>query len=323
MNKKIPFTLFVFFSLIYFNQGISSLPSQCIYYLLRENWGLSATMIGLISCMTGLAWYIKFLWGYIADLVPKHNKQLLYANYGLIIGLYGYIIIFGLNFWTLIITGVLINICIGFNDVINDKAMVILEKKHNLKGRIQCFDEETEILTDNGWKTYKTIQKTDKVLSMNPTTQQAEYMPIAHIFKEQYQGKMYNIKTSRIDFLFSPEHRVFFKSGNKKTGLFLSAEELKKKNFKRHTSFYTTFKWKGEKQKTITFEGIKNPWVKYSRIKILSLLEKKLPYFFVYEFKYFQNLHSQTLPYKNTFGLKLHENFPKNKYNPNECVNVL
>jgi len=138
-NNKIPFILYLFFILIYFNQGISSLPGQCIYYLTRESWGLSATMIGLIGCITGLAWYIKFVWGYIADSFPSRNKQILYFNYILIIAIYLYIIIFGLNIWTLIGTGLLTNMCIGFNDVINDKAMVILEKKHNLRGKLQAL----------------------------------------------------------------------------------------------------------------------------------------------------------------------------------------
>ena len=43
---KVPFIIYMFFGLVYFNQGLADLPGQCIYYLTRETWGLSATMLG-------------------------------------------------------------------------------------------------------------------------------------------------------------------------------------------------------------------------------------------------------------------------------------
>lgn len=72
-NKvKIPITVALLSILAYANQGISSLPEQCIYYLTRENWHLSAGTIGMIGWITGLAWYCKVLFGWIADKgIPK------------------------------------------------------------------------------------------------------------------------------------------------------------------------------------------------------------------------------------------------------------
>jgi len=44
-----------------------------------------------------------------------------------------------------------------------------------------CFDRNTEILTNNGWRTYKTIKPYDKVLSMNLDTQLLEFVDIDSI----------------------------------------------------------------------------------------------------------------------------------------------
>jgi len=66
-ENKIPLAIALLCILQYANQGISDLPSQAIYYLTRETWGLSATMIGLLSWVTGLAWSIKVLWGWCID----------------------------------------------------------------------------------------------------------------------------------------------------------------------------------------------------------------------------------------------------------------
>jgi len=140
-NRKIPFLIYLFFVLVYANQGISDLPGQCIYYLTRENWGLTATMLGLLGFLTGLAWYIKPLFGFIADWFGSKGKLKTYllVNTAFIILASLFIILFGLNFWTLIVILTLINFAIAGNDVTNDKEMCILEKRHNLKGRIQAI----------------------------------------------------------------------------------------------------------------------------------------------------------------------------------------
>ena len=69
-KKVVKLIPYLFFVLVYGNQGLSSLPDQAIYYLTRETWGLSAGMVGLIGLITGHAWYIKMLWGFLVDYVP-------------------------------------------------------------------------------------------------------------------------------------------------------------------------------------------------------------------------------------------------------------
>lgn len=142
MKYRIPFWTFLFFILCYSNQGLSGLPDQCLYYLLRESWGLTATKLGLIGIITGLAWYGKVIFGYLCDYKPIKgylSKYYLYASYWLIIACIIYIVIFGLNLISLIITGLLINIGIALADVANDKQMCILERKHNLLGKVQAI----------------------------------------------------------------------------------------------------------------------------------------------------------------------------------------
>jgi MFS family permease len=137
-NKlKIPF---LFFILIYFNQGFSGLASQCEYYLLREHWGLTASMIGIIGLITSLGWFIKPFWGFIIDKKPifnYHSKYYLYISYFILILCFLYIIIFGFNILSFIILTLIINICISLNDVANDRVAVLLEKKYKLNGRVQ------------------------------------------------------------------------------------------------------------------------------------------------------------------------------------------
>jgi len=140
-NKKIPLIVYLFFALVYANQGLSDLPGQCIYYLLREHWHLSVTMLGIVGFVAYLAWYVKPLFGILVDYFGRKKllKNYLFINTFIMIIVGLFIVIFGLNLWTLIITTLLINIAIAGNDVANDREMCILERKYTLKGRIQSI----------------------------------------------------------------------------------------------------------------------------------------------------------------------------------------
>lgn len=143
MNKKLSPLIYLFFILIYANQGFSSLPEQCYYYLFRETWHMSATMITFAGFLTGLAWCVKPLFGIAIDCFPikqYRTKYYLIINCYIMIALSVYIMIFGLaNIFVYIFLAMLYNFALSFNDVANDSQMVVLEQKYNLKGKIQAI----------------------------------------------------------------------------------------------------------------------------------------------------------------------------------------
>ena len=136
MNKISP--LYLFFILVYANEGLYHLPGQAIYYLSREIWKLDATTIGWIGFISGLPWCIKILYGFYADRYPLQIKNLLIGNYILGVMTYLYIIIYGLTPVSLTITGFIISWYIAFSDTINDKSMCVLEQKEQLHGASQA-----------------------------------------------------------------------------------------------------------------------------------------------------------------------------------------
>lgn len=138
MKNRIPLTVALLSILAYMNQGISSLPEQALYYLSRESWGLNATTLGLISWVVGIAWYCKVLFGMIADRI-NDSKRILIICYSAMLLIYSFIIMYGLNLYTLIATGFLINLCIAQSDTVVDKQMVIAEQAHKLKGRLNSL----------------------------------------------------------------------------------------------------------------------------------------------------------------------------------------
>ena len=78
-----------------------------------------------------------------------------------------------------------------------------------------CLDEETEILTEAGWKSHLTISSSDLVCTMNIETNAFEFNDIKDIIKYSYTGDVVNIKSKGLDLNITDEHVLVFK--NKRT----------------------------------------------------------------------------------------------------------
>lgn len=131
---------YTFFILVYFLQGIKGLPSQSLYYLMREQWGLSVTKIAYIGAIATIPWIIKPLYGLLSDLVPIKNKRTKYYllfNYASMVILGLYIFFNGLTLITLILTNVAFGLFLASSDVFCDSIMCQKEKKYNMNGKIQ------------------------------------------------------------------------------------------------------------------------------------------------------------------------------------------
>ena len=72
-----------------------------------------------------------------------------------------------------------------------------------------CYDEKTEICTKEGWKLFKDLTYDDKVLTLNPKTQNAEWQKPTDIIIEDYSGDMVRYKHTRADLLVTPNHNFF------------------------------------------------------------------------------------------------------------------
>ena len=74
-----------------------------------------------------------------------------------------------------------------------------------------CFDDMTEILTDNGWRSNETISLDDKVFTYNFSTSKIELKPINEIIRRQFNGQLYRISGKQIDVVCTDKHNVIVK----------------------------------------------------------------------------------------------------------------
>ncbi len=70
-----------------------------------------------------------------------------------------------------------------------------------------CYDEKTEILTDEGWKKFGDLSGTEQVMTRS-SAGCAEWQAPTQIIRQQYAGDMVVIENKRIDLCVTPNHRM-------------------------------------------------------------------------------------------------------------------
>ena len=142
-----------------------------------------------------------------------------------------------------------------------------------------CLSEDTQVLTDKGFKNISKIKKKDKVLSVNPANMELEWDEVVEVRKWMYEGKMIHFKGQQIDIIVTPNHKML-------TYLRVIGRPIRQRNhinnkyyFNKETFFieakdvrsnYVTpvkgFKWKGNKVKYFILPELKTTYNKQKKI---------------------------------------------------------
>ena len=132
----------------------------------------------------------------------------------------------------------------GYNIfLVHDPKFANFSYKINLIGHVHCLSEDTEILTNNGWKTHYNIKKTDMIIALNKHNKLLEPTTINEIIKKEVKNQKifkYENKNGRINFAVTRKHRMYLQKNNSKQDYKIvkinKIEKLKNSNFKTFIS---------------------------------------------------------------------------------------
>ena len=79
----------------------------------------------------------------------------------------------------------------------------VLESGHH------CYDDQTEVLTKQGFKYWANISEEDLIASVVPGTHDVTFVHPTSIVREYYSGHMYYFKNKYIDLCVTPNHRLY------------------------------------------------------------------------------------------------------------------
>lgn len=71
-----------------------------------------------------------------------------------------------------------------------------------------CHDDQTEVLTESGWKLFRDVGREERLLTMDPETGEAEYRQPRALIEMDYVGPMHVHRRRGSDFKVTPRHRM-------------------------------------------------------------------------------------------------------------------
>ena len=75
----------------------------------------------------------------------------------------------------------------------------------------ECFDDQTEIMSEHGWKFFADLVEGEKVATRSSSGDLVYQVPVAYIAKP-YRGLMYTYRQRNLDFVVTPGHRMLVKN---------------------------------------------------------------------------------------------------------------
>ena len=108
----------------------------------------------------------------------------------------------------------------------------------------ECYSDDTEILTEDGWKLFANLSGTEKVATLNPLTDELEYQSPIHRFVSFFEGKMF-YQNGAVDILVTPNHNLYcswmIHGGKSRPFTFIKPENLSEgSNRNKITSRFTS-----------------------------------------------------------------------------------
>lgn len=114
-----------------------------------------------------------------------------------------------------------------------------------------CYDQETEVLTDDGWKYFKDLDRTEKFLSVNIETGEGEWNNAVGWIDEKYSGPMVEWKNKNNDLLTTPNHNhVFTTYSTKNNRLRIESKLPSEAKLLKHLP-----KWRGKMIEDFRFDN--------------------------------------------------------------------
>jgi hypothetical protein len=82
-------------------------------------------------------------------------------------------------------------------------------------GITACYDDQTEVLTDTGWHLWKDLSKdfNGKFATVNKDNRAIEWHSPIRMYEYTHSGDMYKVANHSLDFMVTPNHKLYAKPG--------------------------------------------------------------------------------------------------------------
>lgn len=87
--------------------------------------------------------------------------------------------------------------------------------RYGSKGTVSCYDEDTTVFTDRGFKPFSQLRVEDKVAVLDPVSNTFQFEHPSAIHSGPYKGLMYGYRDRNLDWLVTPTHDMWCKRAHR------------------------------------------------------------------------------------------------------------
>jgi len=132
----------------------------------------------------------------------------------------------------------------------------IVNFMYTLQG--ECFSEDTQVLTENGWKYFYEVTKEDRIFTLNVQNNKIELQHPIRFYEYNYNGTLYNFKSKKLDLLVTPGHRMLVDQYVPNSKEKYHKKFVEAKDFNPNTHFIPKQGvWEGREEKYFVLPAIK------------------------------------------------------------------
>ena len=128
---------------------------------------------------------------------------------------------------------------------------------------LTCYDDQTEILTENGWILFSQLQEGIKVATLEEDKYLRFREPL-RIIKQPYRGPLYSIQTKTVDLKVTLDHNMYIRKRRSKAGFqLIPARQI----IGKEVEYKLDAEWEGEEHCTFWLPGVTIQWKDRNRIQ--------------------------------------------------------
>ncbi len=144
-------------------------------------------------------------------------------------------------------------------------------------GEMGCYDEETEVLTLEGWKFFRELIYEDKLCTLSPDTHSIEFNEPEELVVFEHHKKLVSIKNQTLDIMVTPDHNMYVASQQSARAGNPEFKFVKAKDLESQSVIKRTGSWVGEEQAYFVLPSVELGHYEGRQVQIHKSAEIKIP----------------------------------------------
>lgn len=123
-------------------------------------------------------------------------------------------------------------------------------------GEMGCYDDKTEVLTNNGWKLFKDLTPNDDICTLNASSNLIEFNKPDEIVSFNHHNKLVSIQNRTLDIMVTPDHNMYAESQQDARNHRNNFKFVKARNLESQSRIKRTGTWVGKEHSFFTLDSV-------------------------------------------------------------------